>query len=156
VLDSNAATHFSFTNALGMVSIPQARAIEAVAALYPKACWIIGLHHHLVEYPHPAHALSERIGTALINGSYAVRRLQRLGGRALLMHGHRHTEWIGTVGNLIIVSAPSPVMDATDTQETHFLIHTVQQQADGRIALTEPETIRLAGVVLDSGAAADH
>lgn len=156
VLDSNAATHFSFTNALGMISIPQAKAIEELAALYPKACWVIALHHHLVEYPHPAHALSERIGTALINGSYAVRRLQRLGGRALLMHGHRHTEWIGTVGNLIIVSAPSPVMDATDEEETHFLIHTVQQQADGRIALTEPETIRLAGVVLDSGAAPDH
>jgi hypothetical protein len=156
VLDSNAATHFSFTNALGMISLAQSRAIDAIAALYPRACWIIALHHHLIEYPRPASALSERIGTALINGSYVVRRLQRLGGRALLMHGHRHTEWIGSVGNLIIVSAPSPVMDATDAQETHFLIHTVQQQADGRIALLEPETIRLAGVALDSGAAPHH
>lgn len=146
VLDSNAATHFSFTNALGMIPLSQSRAIDAVAALYPRAQWLIALHHHLVEYPNPAAALSERIGTALINGSYAVRRLQRLGGRAILMHGHRHTAWIGTVGNLIIVSAPSPVMDATDAQDTHFLIHTLQAGRDGRIALLPPETVRLAGV----------
>ena len=146
VLNSNAATHFSFTNALGMISLAQSRAIEAVAAQYPRARWIIALHHHLVEYPTPAHALSERIGTALINGSYVVRRLQRLGGRAILMHGHRHTEWIGTAGDLIIVSAPSPVMDATDSDDTHFYIHTVSAGEHGRIALHAPEKVMLPGV----------
>jgi hypothetical protein len=129
-----------------MISLAQSRAIEAVAAQYPRARWIIALHHHLVEYPTPAHALSERIGTALINGSYVVRRLQRLGGRAILMHGHRHTEWIGTAGDLIIVSAPSPVMDATDSDDTHFYIHTVSAGGDGRIALHAPEKVMLPGV----------
>ena len=70
ILNSNAETHFSFTNALGMVSAEQAKAIDAVADRYPRACWIVALHHHLVEYPKPAKALSERIGTALINGSW--------------------------------------------------------------------------------------
>ena len=32
---------------------------------FPRACWIIALHPHVVEYPRPAKALSERIGTAL-------------------------------------------------------------------------------------------
>lgn len=145
VLNSNADTHFSFTNALGMVSLAQSQAIEAVAALYPRAGWIIGLHHHVVEYPTPATALSERIGTALINGSYVVRRLQKLAGRAILMHGHRHIEWVGTAGGLVIVSAPSPVMDAVDTDATHFFIHNMATSGDGRIALLKPERITLPG-----------
>ena len=150
VLNSNADTHFSFTNALGMVSLAQSQAIETMAALYPHAGWIIALHHHVVEYPKPATALSERIGTALINGSYVVRRLQKLAGRAILMHGHRHIEWTGTAGGLIVVSAPSPVMEATDTQTTHFYIHTVAAIGGGRIALLEPEKVTLPGVGNDT------
>ena len=119
VLNSNAETHFSFTNALGMVSLAQAKAIDAAVGHYPRACWIVALHHHVVEYPKPAKALSERIGTALINGSWFVRRLQRLADRAVIMHGHRHIDWIGSCGGLLIVSAPSPswlrLMTATPT-----------------------------------------
>src|SRR6266481_3440261 len=72
------------------------------------------LHHHVIEYPKVAKVLSERIGTALVNGNWFVRRLQALGGRTVLMHGHRHIDWIGKCGGLSIVSAPSPVMEATD------------------------------------------
>jgi len=46
---------------------------DAFARHYPQARWVIALHHHLVEYPKPAKAFSERIGTALINGSWFVR-----------------------------------------------------------------------------------
>ena len=38
------------------------------------------------------------------------------------MHGHRHTDWIGECAGLRIVSAPSPVMEATDTEQTCFRI----------------------------------
>lgn len=145
ILNSNAVTHFSFTNALGMVSLAQAQAIEAMAAQYPRACWIIALHHHVVEYPKPAKALSERIGTALINGSHIVRRLQKLGSRAILMHGHRHIDWIGTAGGLTIVSAPSPVMEVTGDEPTYFYIHTVSTRGDGHLSLLAPEKITLSG-----------
>ena len=47
LLDSNADTHFSFTNALGMISMEQVRGIEIAAAQYPRARWIIALHHHV-------------------------------------------------------------------------------------------------------------
>ena len=43
---------------------------------FPHAHWIIALHHHLIEYPMSVAALSERVGTALINGSWFVRKLQ--------------------------------------------------------------------------------
>jgi len=120
LLDSNAETHFSFTNALGFVTTEQTEAIEKIAAHFPKARWLLALHHHVVEYPKPTKALSERIGTALVNGTWFVRRMQRLGGRAILMHGHRHIDWIGSCGDLVIVSAPSPVMDVTDDRDTYF------------------------------------
>jgi hypothetical protein len=37
---------------------------------------------------------SERIGTALISGSWFVRQLQPLGHRVVAMHGHRHIDVI--------------------------------------------------------------
>ena len=34
----------------------------------------MALHHHLIEYPQQANALSMRIGTALVNGSWFIRQ----------------------------------------------------------------------------------
>jgi hypothetical protein len=145
LLDSNADTHFSFTNALGMISVDQARALEIACAQYPHACWIVALHHHVVEYPRPARALSERIGTALVNGNWFVRRLGPLTGRVVLMHGHRHIDWIGECGGIPILSAPSPVMEATDDVSTYFYIHTLAVGSDRRLRLLQPRQITIEG-----------
>jgi len=144
LLNSNADTHFSFTNALGMVSAEQVRGIEIAAAQFPQAYWIIALHHHVVEYPKAAKTLSERIGTALVNGNWFVRRLRGLGGRAVIMHGHRHIDWFGRCAELTILSAPSPVMEATDDVSTYFYIHTLAAGADG-IGLLTPERVVVPG-----------
>ncbi|MET4632690.1 metallophosphoesterase family protein [Kaistia defluvii] len=143
VLNSNAETHFSFTNALGMVSLEQARAMDAVKADYPQASWLVALHHHVVEYPQPANALSERIGTALINGSWFVRRLQRFAGRVVILHGHRHVDWIGESGGMPILSAPSPVMEGTNAKGSYFYIHTLHVDGKG-LGLARPERILVA------------
>ena len=145
VLNSIAGTHFSFTNALGMVSVEQARAFEIVTEQYPRAYWIVALHHHVIEYPHPGKALSERIGTALINGSWFVRQLRHLTGRVVIMHVHRHVDWIGQCGEILIISAPSPVMEASDCMETYFYVHTLAVGPDGRLELLEPERIGVSG-----------
>jgi 3',5'-cyclic AMP phosphodiesterase CpdA len=145
LLDSNADTHFSFTNALGMISMEQARGIAIASRQYPQACWVIALHHHLIEYPRAAKALSERIGTALINGNWIVRRLQSLAGRAVLMHGHRHVDWIGKCAGLPIVSAPSPVMEATDDLDTCFYVHTLAVGPDRQLRLLQPQRVTIAG-----------
>lgn len=145
LLDSNAQTHFSFTNALGLVTREQMKAVEKITAHFPKAKWIVALHHHVVEYPKPAKALSERIGTALVNGTWFVRKMQQLSGRAIIMHGHRHIDWIGACGELVIVSAPSPVMDVTDERDTYFYIHTLCVDGKGRLNLLQPERIVLPG-----------
>jgi hypothetical protein len=145
LLNSNADTHFSFTNALGMVSAEQVRGIEIADAQFPQAYWIIALHHHVVEYPKAAKTLSERIGTALVNGNWFVRRLRGLGGRAVIMHGHRHIDWFGRCAELIILSAPSPVMEATDDVSTYFYIHTLAAGADGKFDLLTPERVAVPG-----------
>ena len=147
LLNSNADTHFSFTNALGMIPAEQVRGIAIASRQYPQASWLIALHHHVVEYPHPAKALSERIGTALVNGNWFVRALRFLAGRAVLMHGHRHVDWVGTCCGLRIVSAPSPVMDATDDQETCFYLHTLAVGQDGRLRLLPPRRLTVAGQI---------
>jgi Calcineurin-like phosphoesterase len=139
LLDSNCDTHFSFTNALGMISSEQMEGIEIVQAQYPRACWIMALHHHLIEYPRAAKALSERIGTALINGNWFIRRLQPLARQVVLMHGHRHFDWMGECGGLAIVSAPSPVMSAANA----FYIHTLAIGAESRLEILPPERIFL-------------
>jgi hypothetical protein len=145
VLNSNADTHFSFTNALGMMPAEQERGMEIAFAEYPKACWLIALHHHLLEYPWAAKALSERIGTALINGNWFVRKLQRLSGRAALLHGHRHIDWMGECGGLKILSAPSPVMEATNGVTTGFYIHNFAIDGEGRLLLLTPKHIEVPG-----------
>jgi hypothetical protein len=145
ILNSNAETHFSFTNALGLVSLEQTRRFESAAGHFPKARWIVALHHHVVEYPMPVKAFSERIGTALVNGSWFVRRLAALEDRAVVMHGHRHIDWIGTCGALKIISAPSPVMNATDDAPTYFYIHTLTAAPNGRLGLPSPERVEIAG-----------
>ena len=144
ILNSNAVTHFSFTNALGLVSVEQTHRLEAALRHYPEARWIVALHHHVVEYPMPVKAFSERIGTALINGSWFVRRLEALATRVVVMHGHRHIDWIGACGSLKIISAPSPVMNATEDTATHFYIHTLAAGPDGELALLPPERVEIA------------
>src|SRR6202042_144415 len=142
ILNSNADTNFSFTNALGMISVGQARQLTAAFDAYPKARWIVASHHHMIEYPMPVAAFSERIGTALINGSWFQRMLKPYAERIIVMHGHRHVDWIGACGKLKIVSAPSPVM-ASDSKPTHFYVHALAQGADGRLALMQPTRIDL-------------
>ena len=136
--NSNAETHFSFTNALGLVPAEKVYAIEAAVAQYPKACWVIALHHHIVEHPKLGHALAERIGTTLINGNWFTRRLLRFADRAIVMHGHRHIDWMGACGDLLILSAPSAVMPAKGTTDLYFYVQTIGIDAAGHIGLAEP------------------
>jgi 3',5'-cyclic AMP phosphodiesterase CpdA len=143
ILNSNAEANFSFTNALGMISHQESRRLVAALGAYPKACWVIALHHHLVEYPIPGVEFSERLGTALVNGSWFVRELAPFAARTIVMHGHRHIDWIGACGDLRIVSAPSPVMAGPDGAPTHFHVHTLARGRDGRLRLLAPERVEI-------------
>lgn len=145
LLDSNAETHFSFTNALGILGMSQLRAAEAAMREWPQARWLVALHHHLVEYPRPGTSLADRIGTALVNGHWVLRRLRRHARRIVVLHGHRHYDWMGRSGDLRIISAPSPVMGAKDDEVRHFWLHTLAPTADGGLSLLAPRRIDVPG-----------
>ena len=49
------------------------------------------------------------------------RQLKVLAGRAVVMHGHRHIDWVGQCG-VKIVSAPSPIMGARRIMSQHISI----------------------------------
>ena len=143
ILDSNADTHFSFTNALGLIPVEQAKRLIAAFDAHPRAGWIVALHHHVTEYPRPVAAFSERIGTALINGAWFLRELKPYADRIVVMHGHRHVDWVGACGALTVVSAPSPVM-APDGRATHCYVHALTVGPGGRVSLLEPERVEIA------------
>lgn len=143
LMNSNADAHFSFTNALGFLSADQLAAAEGVFAQFPKAAWVVCLHHHLIEFPRRAEAVSERIGTALINGQWLVRRLQRNGARTLVLHGHRHVDWFGKCGSVRIFSAPSTVMGDEHGEGPRFYIHTLAASADGGLILAPPQVVEV-------------
>ena len=138
--NSNADTNFSFTNALGLITAEQALRLTAALDAHPKARWIVALHHHLAEYPMPVAAFSERVGTALINGSWFLRLLKPYAERIVVMHGHRHIDWIGCCGRLKIISAPSPVMGPPD-EATHFYVHSLGAGSGGSLCLLKPERV---------------
>jgi hypothetical protein len=144
-MNSNADTHFSFTNALGMVSADQFSGVEVALSQFPDAGWIVCLHHHIIEYPRAASALSERIGTALINGHWFVRRLQPFADRIVVMHGHRHIDWFGECGSFPILSAPSTVMGESADAPTHFYVHALTVRSGPRLALSRPQAIVVDG-----------
>ena len=148
LLNSNADTNFSFTNALGLITAGQALRLTAALDAHPKARWIVALHHHLAEYPMLVDSFSKRVGTALINGSWFLRVLKPYAKRIVVMHGHRHIDWIGSCGLLKIVSAPSPVMGPSG-ESTHFYVHSLDAGPDGSVRLLEPERVDIEPVTAD-------
>ena len=150
ILNSNAQSNFSFTNALGLVSVDDISVACSIMERHPKSGWIVAIHHHVVEYPLPVKVFSERIGTALINGNWLIKRLRPFADRIIVMHGHRHIDWIGRVGDLTIVSAPSPVMSAGDHDATYFYIHTVHLKPSGGIQLAPPLRVSVDGTARGS------
>jgi hypothetical protein len=58
-----------------------------------------------------------------------------------VMHGHRHIDWIGECAGLLIVSAPSPIMEATNDMASYFYVHTLASEGDGQIRLLAPERV---------------
>ena len=71
--------------------------------------------------------------------------MKHLAPRAVVMHGHRHIDWIGECAGIRIVSAPSPVMDMSDNGTTTFYIHSITAESSGRLSLLLPQRIAIDG-----------
>jgi hypothetical protein len=143
LLDSNARRHLSLTNAIGFISQEQYRALKATLRSAPAAAWIIAVHHHLVEYPIRGLGLQERAGVVLVNASDVLRLIARSGRPVLILHGHRHRDWIGTRGGVVLCSAPSVTFGDRGSQHSDrcFSIYDIVLASDGRVQVSSVDRV---------------
>lgn len=142
LLDSNARSNFSLTNAVGVVNSRQLRALKAVLRNSPHSAWLILLHHQVVEYPVPGISLSDRIGLALMNAPDVLAAIAPHASRTLILHGHRHVDWIGTTGDTVLCSAPSVTLGA-EKYRGRFTIHEFALGTNGNIQLTANQRVEV-------------
>lgn len=146
-LNSNAPSHFLLTNAIGVVNPSQLSALKSILRNSPRRAWMILLHHQVVEYPVASINLRYRIGLALINAADLLAAIAPYASRVIVFHGHRHTDWIGTCGDVVLCSAPSVALGSSHGEEKYrgsFHLHEVAFGADTGVRLTTTERIKVA------------
>jgi 3',5'-cyclic AMP phosphodiesterase CpdA len=145
LLNSNARTHFSLTNAIGFVSPPELRALKSVLRNYPGSPWIIALHHQIVEYPVPSISLKDRVGLALVNASDVLAAIEPYASSTMVLHGHRHWDWVGTCGGVVLCSAPSAALGSQVGKHMgSFRIHDLAFDDLGSTRLMKTEKVLVA------------
>ena len=144
LLNSNARSHFSLTNAIGVVNPSQLKALKSVLRSSPYSAWMILLHHQVVEYPVASISLTDRIGLALVNAADVLAAIAPHASRCLVLHGHRHRDWIGTCQDVVLCSAPSVTMGSQGgTYRGSFHVHEFAVGAGGGIRLTATERVKV-------------
>jgi hypothetical protein len=142
LLNSNARTHFSITNAIGVVDRAQLRALRRMLGNSFTTPWLILLHHAVVEYPVPRVKLTDRIALALMNAPEVLSTIIPHADRTIILHGHRHRDWTGTIGHIALCSAPS-VSLAQPLDRGRFSIHEFALASGGDIRLTGSEHVQV-------------
>jgi 3',5'-cyclic AMP phosphodiesterase CpdA len=143
LLDSNARSHFSATNAIGAIGRSQLKKLRAVLNAFSACAWIILLHHHLVEYPVGSVKLSKRIGLALMNAPDVLSAIAAHASHVVIFHGHRHQDWIGTKGDVVLCSAPSVALGSVgpDLYRGSFHVNEIALVGAGVVRLTSSERV---------------
>ena len=143
LLDSNARTHFSATNAIGVINRSELRKLRAVLNAFPERAWIILLHHHVVEYPVGSAKLSARIALSLMNAPDLLSAVAPYASHLVIFHGHRHHDWIGTKGDVVLCSAPSVALGSIGPHRHRgsFRVNELALVGGGVIRLSSSERV---------------
>src|SRR5215471_19950643 len=96
----------------------------------PTHAWLTVLHHQVVEYPATSIGLRDRIGLALINAPDVLTATAPHAPRTLVLHGHRHRDWIGICGSVILCSGSSTPLGSYSGEMYQGSFH-VQELATG-------------------------
>jgi 3',5'-cyclic AMP phosphodiesterase CpdA len=144
LLNSNARSHFALTNAIGVVNPAQLKALKSILRGSPHSAWMILLHHQVVEYPDPSISLSDRIALALVNAPDVLAAIAPHASRCLVLHGHRHRDWIGTCQDVVLCSAPSVTLGCQEGDRGSFYVHEFALGAGGAIQLAATERVKVA------------
>ena len=146
LLDSNAPSNHSLTNAIGVVSPTQLRALRSVLNGSRKSAWLILLHHQVVEYPVVGIRLQDRIGLALMNALDLLAAITPHAGRTVILHGHRHVDWVGITGKTVLCSAPSVTLGMQEYRG-RFSIHEFRVSPTGGIQITANERVKVSPTI---------
>ena len=143
LLDSNARSHFSATNAIGVIGRSQLKKLKAILNAFPDRAWIILLHHHVVEYPVGSVKLADRIALSLMNAPDVLSAIARHASRVVIFHGHRHHDWIGTSGGVVLCSAPSVALGSVgpDLYRGSFHVNELALTGGGGMRLASSERV---------------
>lgn len=146
LLDSNARSHLSLTNAIGFITPAHLRALKSVLQSCPRCPWMIALHHQVVEYPVPGISLMDRISLALVNASDVIAAIQPYASQLIVLHGHRHRDWIGDCGGIVLCSAPSAALGSQSGEKYvgSFFIHDLAFGEDGSVQLIKTDLVKVA------------
>lgn len=145
LLNSNARSHFSLTNAIGVIDRSQLRALRQIFRSSPAHAWLILLHHQVVEYPLTSISLRDRIGLALINAPDVLAAIAPHAHRTLVLHGHRHRDWIGICGSVVLCSAPSTALGSYggEMYQGSFHIHELGTGIGGSVRLITTDRVKV-------------
>ena len=145
LLNSNARSHFMLTNAIGVIDRSQLRALRSILGSSPAHAWLILLHHQVVEYPLTSIGLRDRIGLSLINAPDVLAAIKPHAHRTLVLHGHRHRDWIGICGGVVLCSAPSTALGSYggEMYQGIFHIHELETGTRGSVRLITTERVNV-------------
>jgi 3',5'-cyclic AMP phosphodiesterase CpdA len=146
LLNSNARSHFSLTNAIGVIDRAQLAVLRLILRNSAAQTWMILLHHQIVEYPLTSISLRDRIGLALINAPDVLAALAPHAQRILVFHGHRHLDWIGVCGEIVLCSAPSVPLGSCggEMDQGSFHVHELTIDGNEGIRLKTTERVKIA------------
>jgi 3',5'-cyclic AMP phosphodiesterase CpdA len=142
LLDSNAPSNLALTNAIGVVSPTQLRTLKSVLNGSPQRAWLILLHHQVVEYPVLGIPLRDRLGLALMNAPDLLAVIAPHAGRVVILHGHRHVDWVGITGKTVLCSGPSVTL-GMEQYRGRFNIHEFSVSPTGSIEITANDRVKI-------------
>ena len=146
LLNSNSSSSFALTSAIGVVNPLQLSALKSILQSFPGLAWAVLLHHQVVEYPELSISLRDRVGLALVNAPDLLAALAPHASRLLVFHGHRHRDWIGRSGEVVLCSAPSIMLGSQEGGNGRgvFHIHELALGPAGDFRLRTTERVEVA------------
>jgi 3',5'-cyclic AMP phosphodiesterase CpdA len=143
LMNSSTDSHMALMNAIGVVDPRQISALAALQKLCANANWLVVLHHQVVEYPSRGTSLKERAGLCLVNAPDLLAAVKDNARKVLILHGHRHRDWLGSCGGLGLCSAPSVTLGAYNQRYERgaFHVHELTEDEHGNLIVIKTDEV---------------